>query len=52
MEMVGLQYRNGAICILRPGHYRTRKYVNVIILKDKGMYRAGLFACKGNKMNE
>lgn len=51
METVSLQYRNGAICVLRPGHYCTRKYVNVI-LEDKGMYRAWLFACKGNKMNE
>lgn len=37
MEIVSLQYQSGAICILRPGHYSAGKYVNVIILKDKGM---------------
>lgn len=43
MEIVSLQYRSRAICILRPGHYSTGKYGNVIVLKDKGMERVGLF---------
>lgn len=43
MEIVSLQDPSGAICILRPGRSSAGKYVNVIILKDKGMERAGGF---------